>query len=148
MNKSTERATSPEPWYRDGLAFTCTRCGDCCTGAPGYVWVDADSIRALAAYLEIPEAEFTARYVRRVGPRLSLVERPNGDCVFWARGEGCSVYEARPRQCRTWPFWTTNLATPADWERTCKTCPGAGQGAVYSLVQIEEALGTRPTEVR
>ena len=22
------------PWYRDGLAFTCTQCGACCTGAP------------------------------------------------------------------------------------------------------------------
>ena len=39
-----------DPWYRDGLAFTCTRCGACCTGAPGYVWVDADEIAALAEH--------------------------------------------------------------------------------------------------
>ena len=25
-----------EPWYQDGLQFRCTRCGNCCTGAPGY----------------------------------------------------------------------------------------------------------------
>src|SRR5262245_18529291 len=28
-----------EPWYQDGLEFTCTRCGKCCTGEPGFVSV-------------------------------------------------------------------------------------------------------------
>jgi hypothetical protein len=37
------------PWYKDGLRFTCTGCGDCCTGAPGYVWVNKEEIEALAA---------------------------------------------------------------------------------------------------
>ena len=40
----------PEPtWYQDGLAFECTRCGACCTGAPGYVWVNDEEIARLAA---------------------------------------------------------------------------------------------------
>ena len=39
-------ADESAPWYRDGLRFTCTRCGNCCTGAPGYVWVDADAMKA------------------------------------------------------------------------------------------------------
>ena len=26
-------STTPEPWYKDGLRFKCTGCGDCCTGA-------------------------------------------------------------------------------------------------------------------
>ena len=38
----------PELWYKDGLQFTCSQCGDCCTGAPGFVWVNGDEIRALA----------------------------------------------------------------------------------------------------
>ena len=37
---SDEKDPSPNtPWYADGLPFTCTQCGDCCTGDPGYVWV-------------------------------------------------------------------------------------------------------------
>lgn len=130
----------PEPWYREGLAFTCTQCGDCCTGAPGYVWVDAAEIERLHHRLGISRDEFTMRFVRRVGPRLSLIERPNGDCIFWDREQGCTVYEARPEQCRRWPFWTSNVSTPHDWERTCEICPGSGQGRVYSVEEIEAAL--------
>ena len=31
-------AAPGEPWYRDGLRFQCTQCGNCCTGDPGVVW--------------------------------------------------------------------------------------------------------------
>ena len=34
------------PWYKDGLRFQCTGCGDCCTGGPGYVWVNQAEIDA------------------------------------------------------------------------------------------------------
>ena len=37
-------------WYDAGLKFQCTRCGACCTGAPGYVWVNGEEIARLAAY--------------------------------------------------------------------------------------------------
>jgi uncharacterized protein len=47
-----------DPWYRDGLAFACTGCGDCCTGAPGYVWVTRAEIEAMAAALGLAPAEF------------------------------------------------------------------------------------------
>ena len=44
------RSRAKTPWYRDGLAFSCTRCGACCTGAPGYVWVSAEEIEQLAEF--------------------------------------------------------------------------------------------------
>lgn len=128
-----------EPWYHGGLAFTCTRCGACCTGAPGYVWVDAGQIAALAHFRGESIPDFSRHFVRRVGVRLSLIERSNGDCVFWDRKAGCTVYEARPVQCRTWPFWFDNIETPDDWARTCQVCPGAGQGVWHSLDSIVEA---------
>lgn len=137
--------SEPEaPWYRDGLAFECTRCGACCTGAPGYVWVGEEELRRLAGHLGLSPEAFAGRYVRRVGPRLSLVERPNGDCIFWDRGSGCTVYPARPVQCRTWPFWPENLETPEDWSRTARRCPGSGRGRVYSLEEIEDSARRTP----
>ena len=39
----------PRLWYRDGLQFECTQCGNCCTGDPGYVWVTPEEIKAIAA---------------------------------------------------------------------------------------------------
>lgn len=127
------------PWYQGGLQFECTQCGDCCTGAPGYVWVNKAEIEALARRLGFDDiAEFEKKYVRKIGIRKSLVEFPNGDCVFFdSERRGCTVYEDRPRQCRTWPFWNSNLKTPEDWRRTCNECPGSGKGPLYSLDEIE-----------
>ena len=125
------------PWFADGLRFTCTQCGDCCTGAPGYVWVTQAEIADLAAETGLDPAEFEKRYVRRVGVRKSLVEFGNGDCVFFNnQSRKCSVYGARPRQCRTWPFWNSNLKSPATWKETCRVCPGSGQGQLITAEQI------------
>ena len=106
----------------------------------GHVWVNAEEIAALAALVEQGEtAAFEAKYVRKVGARRSLIEYSNGDCVFFdSQTRKCNVYDARPSQCRTWPFWDSNLKTPEDWQQTCEVCPGSGKGKLHSLVQIEE----------
>jgi len=125
-------------WYKDGLRFECTQCGDCCTGAPGFVWVNQEEIDALAAKVGIDVDAFEKKYVRKVSGRRSLVEFPNGDCVFFdTEKRNCSVYEARPRQCRTWPWWNSNLESEAAWKETCEVCPGSGRGKLYSIEQIE-----------
>ncbi len=125
------------PWYHAGLRFTCTECGDCCSGAPGYVWVTNEEIVALAAAVGIAIEDFEDQYVRRVGARKSLKEFPNGNCVFLdGQSRKCTVYAARPRQCRTWPFWDSNLETPGDWKQACAVCPGSGQGQLHQLDEI------------
>jgi len=126
------------PWYQAGLQFTCSQCGDCCTGAPGHVWVNNEEIAALAERQGMDVGVFEAKFVRRVGARKSLIEFPNGDCVFFdGQTRKCTVYEVRPRQCRTWPFWDSNLKTPEDWKHTCRVCPGSGQGQLHTLDSIE-----------
>jgi uncharacterized protein len=125
------------PWFKDGLRFQCTQCGDCCTGAPGYVWVNAEEIAALAAHAGLEVNEFEAQFVRRVGSRKSLIEYENGDCVFFdSKARKCNVYEARPQQCRTWPFWDSNIRTPQAWKETCDVCPGSGKGKLYSVEEV------------
>ena len=135
MNKESNAS---EPWYQDGLKFTCSGCGDCCTGAPGYVWVNKAEVSALAKLLEMEVEEFQDQYTRKIGIRRTLKEYSNGDCVFFDnQARSCTVYSARPRQCRTWPFWDSNLKTPEDWDRTCKECPGSGKGKLHQLSVIE-----------
>ena len=94
---------------------------------------------ALAKVLEMPLADFERSYTRAVGARMSLVEHANGDCAFFdPTTRRCRVYAVRPRQCRTWPFWQSNLRTRENWEAVCRACPGAGCGPVVSLEEIEE----------
>ena len=126
-----------QPWFKDGLRFECTQCGNCCTGAPGYVWVNQEEIDALAEHFGLTSDEFERKYVRRIGIRKSLVEFPNGDCAFFdAQSRRCTVYGLRPRQCRTWPFWQSNVRTEKSWQETCRVCPGSGQGPVYSVEEV------------
>jgi uncharacterized protein len=131
---------SERPWYRDGLQFACTRCGACCTGAPGYVWVTPEEIERLAQYRGQTVVEFSAKFVRQVGQRFSLIERPGGDCIFWDKSAGCTVYPARPVQCQTWPFWPENVELPEDWEHVRSVCPGSGHGRVYSVDEILSSI--------
>src|SRR5215210_1702768 len=128
-------------WFKDGLRFQCTQCGDCCTGAPGYVWVNRAEIEALAAKLQMDVQAFEAKYVRKIGARKSLVEYPNGDCVFFdGIDRKCTVYDGRPRQCRTWPFWDSNVKSPETWSRTCEVCPGSGKGNLVTVEQVLEQV--------
>jgi Fe-S-cluster containining protein len=146
--------TSP-PWYREGLSFRCTQCGNCCTGGPGYVWISEVEVERLATHLRLTVEQTVKRYCRRIGNRLSLKENRNFrgeyDCVFLKEDplpdgtfskhkpgkRTCTIYPVRPLQCRTWPFWEGNLASPAHWERIGTTCPGLNRGRTYSLPQIE-----------
>jgi uncharacterized protein len=132
-------STEASPWYREGLQFTCTRCGACCTGAPGYGGVSDTEIARLAEFCDEPIEEFMRKYVRKVGSRLSLIEKPGGDCIFWDKAAGCTVYPARPVQCQTWPFWSENIESPAAWSHVKRVCPGSGKGQWFSLEEIEAA---------
>ncbi len=125
------------PWYKDGLRFTCTQCGDCCSGGPGFVWLNTDEIRQIAEYKGVSLGEMQMHHLRYVGGRTSLREFPNGDCTFLdPQTRKCSVYPVRPAQCQTWPFWNSNLASEAAWKRTQVACPGAGQGRLYTISEI------------
>lgn len=135
-----EPGPGEEPWYSEGLRFQCQRCGKCCRGDPGYVWVEKDEARAAAEFLGISPKEFLSRHCRRVFTRISLIEHPNGDCVFYGP-EGCRIYPVRPRQCRTFPFWTHLLRNRRTWDRLQERCPGAGRGRLWSREEIEAVLG-------
>lgn len=136
--KPAEPTTDDLPWYKDGLRFKCNECGNCCTGAPGFVWVNKAEIAAMATVTGEEVAEFEEKYVRKIGIRKSLVEYGNGDCVFFdGKTRKCNIYDARPRQCRTWPFWESNLRSPESWAETCEACPGSGSGKLHQIEAIE-----------
>jgi len=135
-----------KPWFCGGLAFECTQCGNCCSGpGTGYVWVSDAEIQSLASAIGMADdiATFERKFTRRVGSRVSLVEYSDGDCIFLDQEtRGCSVYESRPNQCRSWPFWSENLETPKSWAKVSRGCPGCNQGKLYPLIEIQSRLSS------
>ncbi len=134
-------------WYADGLCFECTQCGNCCSGPPGHVWLTKTEIARISKFIGRKDGLLGKEHLRRTGFKYSLTEKPDGDCIFLKRNgrmSYCSIYEVRPRQCRTWPFWSGNLKSQAAWNATAKTCPGMGRGEHYSFLAIEELRVKKP----
>ncbi len=126
-------------WYDRGVCFECQRCGHCCGGSPGYVFLSDEDLEAIPAYLGVGKDEFIASYCRKVDmgsySQLSLVEKEDYDCVFLT-DKGCSIYPVRPLQCSTYPFWPYVFSDRALWEAEGEECPGIGKGPVHAADEI------------
>ena len=61
------------------------------------------------------------------------------------------MYDARPTQCRTYPFWRENMLTPHDWQAEGARCEGVAAGreavAVGSAAQQAEATVSAPSAI-
>jgi len=141
------------PWYGDGLSFKCTMCGNCCTGPQGFVWFDEAEGKAMAKFLGMTEHDFYAKHCKKKLGRWTLdeVRLPNGnyDCVFLDRDDKgkalCGIYPVRPTQCRTWPFWDSNLTSKKAWDASAKGCPGMAHGGNFvPTEQIRVILDSNP----
>jgi Fe-S-cluster containining protein len=135
------------PFYAQGLRFSCARCSECCRIEPGFVFLRKNDTEMLVSALKMRYTELVKRYCRWVpnaggGEQLSLKEKANYDCVFWANG--CAVYEARPLQCRAYPFWKSMLVSRDAWE--AMSCPGMGKGSLHSMEEIEVLLNQQRAE--
>jgi Fe-S-cluster containining protein len=91
-------------------ADACVSCGGkCCIGESGYIWVDEEEILTFAKFFNMKKEEFILQYLRKINSCYTLkeVEFQNGyACIFFdEKIMGCSVYNVRPNQCRTFPFW-------------------------------------------
>ncbi len=126
-------------FYDDGIRFQCQGDGKCCLnhGRHMYVYVGFGDRRRLALHLGMSVPEFMKRYTAASDGMVHLKD-PERDCPFF-RDNRCGVHEARPWQCRTWPFWPENMK-PAAWREVCATCRGIGRGRRYSPEEIRAIL--------
>lgn len=100
---------------QDGYSYSfdanaCSTCqARCCTGESGYIHVNSREIEDISKLLGLSIEDFTQNYLFKNGYKYSIKERKFGEsyeCAFYNREtNGCAVYEARPMQCRTFPFW-------------------------------------------
>jgi Fe-S-cluster containining protein len=121
-------------FFDDGLLFACRRCGACCTGTPGTVYVGPDELDPLAGFLNLSVADLIGRYLYPYKTSYSVREDDQGNCLFF--DNGCTIYPVRPLQCSTFPFWFDNMRSQSHWLHIQAQCPGIGHGRRYSKEEI------------
>lgn len=126
---------------KEGLRFQCQGSGKCCVsrGGYGYVYVNQRDRQRFAKHLKIPTRQFTRDYCRKTDGWYHLKDL-DGPCIF-LKGTRCSTYEARPTQCRTWPFWPENLKAKTWTKEVASYCPGIGKGPLIPAKEIQKSLG-------
>lgn len=125
----------------NGVCFSCTQCSHCCRHDPGFVYLSQKDLTKLCRWFKLDSKVFISNFCRFVpyydGTEvLSLKEKANYDCFFW--DNGCTVYEARPVQCRTYPFWNSIIENMNSWNHEAQYCPGMNHGKSYTSVEIQE----------
>lgn len=100
---------------KEGFSYSfnplaCSMCAaKCCTGESGYIYVNQNEIENISRYLGLEVEVFMQKYLFKTGYKYSIKERKVGEsyeCAFYDRERnGCSIYEVRPSQCITFPFW-------------------------------------------
>lgn len=127
-------------FYENGLKFSCKFCGACCRYNDAYVWLTRKDLKNLADSLDLSEEDFQKLYTEIFDGKIVLKSFPNGDCIFFDLIIGCKIYEARPIQCRTFPFWEENTLSKSSWEKVKKICPGVDHGELHSKEEIDKAI--------
>ena len=125
-------------WYSDGIQFECQGSGQCCVshGEYGFVYVTQKDRRAMAKLRGLPTREFTKQFCVKEEGVFRLIDGADNACVF-LKNKRCTVYSARPAQCKTWPFWPETM-TPKAWARDVAAfCPGVGKGRIWPKTEID-----------
>jgi uncharacterized protein len=130
-------------WWADGVQFQCQGSGKCCVshGEFGFVYLTLADRRRMAKVLGMSTSAFTRKHCQMTDGVFHLRET-GPECRFLEK-KRCSVYEGRPEQCRTWPFWP-EVMNAKSWAKEVKGfCPGVGKGKVISGEKIEAILETQ-----
>lgn len=124
--------------FLEHVRFECQPdCANCCRAENGFVFLSENEAAAIARHLETGNDEFREWFTRSVEGQLCLVDGQGDNCVFLEEDQ-CLIYEVRPAQCRSYPFWPECIRDEESWHKTQMACPGIGKGGVISREEILE----------
>jgi Fe-S-cluster containining protein len=109
--------STPSPLDTPGTQYLCQRCGNCCRW-PGDVRITDEETKNIAEYLELSEEEFITTSTRLNANRtgLSIIDKPNGECLFLIGKNHCRIQAVKPAQCSGFP----NLWRFPGWREQCE----------------------------
>jgi Fe-S-cluster containining protein len=142
----TELSKADRSWWKEGIRFECQGSGKCCVSHDqyGFVYMTTDDRKSMAKHLGLTLAAFTKKHCDETDGFFHLKESGNPSCMF-LKNKQCTVYEARPVQCRTWPFWPEVMKAKVWKAEVAAFCPGIGKGRVWSADEINALLDEQTT---
>ena len=128
--------------YNQGIRFKCQGSSNCCVsrGEYGFVYLSNKDIQRLCHFTKLKKIDFIKTYCDRTDGFTHLKEELNNDNCIFLKNKKCSIYKARPTQCRTWPFWNENLNAKKWNNEISKFCPGIGKGRVITKEEIKKNI--------
>jgi len=156
---------------QERFRFKCLRCGQCCRDSNTIVTVSVSDILAIANHLHlgvdevlsvlgfyqlsenVPKSQIEKMVTRPVSTEkgtafIGLLKGEGGKCIFLNEENLCTIYPARPKVCRTFPFTYTalkRLKGRVDYtikmgiaRKGLEYCPGLNTTGA-SLVNLQES---------
>ena len=80
--------------------------------------MDNEEIARIAEYLDLSLDDFVERFTRINANRtgLSLIDKPNGECIFLEGKNVCQIQAVKPVQCSGFP----NVWNFPGWREKCE----------------------------
>jgi len=107
-------------------SFECTKCGKCCvaSGKRVLLVVSDDEAAGMAMCLNMTPEQFAETFLDQSRMKLCA----DGSCpMLDPETNLCRTYEARPEQCRTFPYWPSNLKNGGFTPAVRELCEGIGE---------------------
>ena len=125
-------------FYKDGLQFECTRCGNCCKihGDHAYVYLTRNNIDEISTFLGMTVDDFHDTYCTKDEDDNVVLTMEDDHCNFLVNDK-CTIYPVRPAQCSAWPILAEHL-NEKFWNGILREfCPGIGKGKLYTKEELE-----------
>ena len=105
------------------------------------MYLTESDVAALAGALGITVTAARQRYTFRDENGWTELDFRGGRCVMLdATTNLCTVYDSRPTQCRTFPFWPELIRRGAWTPEAKRICEGVGNGRVVPKDEVAARL--------
>jgi Fe-S-cluster containining protein len=127
--------------------LSCLKCASFCCKLAGYVEVGRADIRRLAEYLGLTVPEFEKKHIVEVTRKgEKLIKSGYDTCQFLSADRRCTVYAARPTDCRQYICWDQHDSTVYDFAYFYQKAIAAQKAAEAKRHREEEAEKKRARE--
>lgn len=125
-------------FYSEGIRFKCQECGSCCDIEDGVVYLTSKDMINISAFLNLDLEIFRKKYTSKTEDGFTEIKDTHPSICIFHKNNKCSIYPARPIQCRLYPFWSTLMKKETVFFK--EKCPGIGKGDLVNFDKITDSI--------